>query len=315
MAIVKTSIAGWSREKWELDRQSRKTIGGSDAGAVLGLSKYASPYSLWAQKVGLVHPDDLSDSEAVRLGNDLEEYVAKRFTEATGKKLKRDNHIITNTEYPWAHANVDRLVVGEPDAGFEAKTTSSWDVLKQCREGDFPATWYCQVTHYMMVTGAKRWYLGVLVFGHGFFHFVIERKESEIEALAAAEREFYQRVIEGVPPDTDGSEATTKALREIYRDSEATSIDLLPVEIAVRTYTELGNQIKELERKRDEAQTEIMGYMQESEIGMLGGQKVVSWKTQAGRKSFDKAAFEKDCGKIPEKYYKVGAPSRVFRVK
>lgn len=129
MGIERISIAGWSREQWEADRRKRKTIGGSDAGAVLGLSKYATPYSLWAQKTGAIVPEDISDKEAVRLGVDLEEYVARRWTEATGKKLKRDNHIILNTDYPFAHANVDRLVIGEPDAGFEAKTTSSFDRL------------------------------------------------------------------------------------------------------------------------------------------------------------------------------------------
>lgn len=312
MGIERISIAGWSREQWEADRRKRKTIGGSDAGAVLGLSKYATPYSLWAQKTGAIVPEDISDKEAVRLGVDLEEYVARRWTEATGKKLKRDNHIILNTDYPFAHANVDRLVIGEPDAGFEAKTTSSFEVLQKCRNGEFPDSWYCQVVHYMMVTGAKRWYLGVLVFGHGFFHFTIERNEDEIAALAAAEADFYRHVIDNVPPEIDGSEASMEALHTIYADSMYGSrIDLAPVEMYIGIYNNLGQQIRELETRRSDSAAKIQEYMGNAETGVYSSGKI-TWKTQE-RSTFDRAKFEKDHGKIGPEYFRK-SKSRPFKV-
>lgn len=96
--ISKISTRDMSRAEWLAER--RKSIGGSDAGAVLGLNEYTSRYSLWAEKTGKVIPEDISDREAVRLGNDLEEYVASRFEEATGKKLRRCNYILRNDEYP-----------------------------------------------------------------------------------------------------------------------------------------------------------------------------------------------------------------------
>ena len=37
--------------------------------------------------------------------------------------------------------------------------------------------------HYMAVTGAKRWYLAVLVLNQGFYTYTIERDEAEISAL------------------------------------------------------------------------------------------------------------------------------------
>ena len=72
-----------TREEWLYDRL--KGIGGSDVGAVLGLNKYKSAYTLWAEKCGLLQ-DEEEDNEAMRVGRDLEQYVADRFTEATGKK-------------------------------------------------------------------------------------------------------------------------------------------------------------------------------------------------------------------------------------
>lgn len=302
MGIERINISSWTREQWETDRRKRKTIGGSDAASVLGLSKYASPYSLWAQKTGLVVPEDISDKESVRLGVDLEDYVAKRWMEATGKKLKRDNHIILNSDYPFAHANVDRLVIGEPDAGFEAKTTSSFEILQQCRSGKFPDSWYCQVTHYMMVTGAKRWYLGVLVFGHGFFHFTIERNESEIGALVCAESAFFQNVENNIPPEVDGSDASMEALKTIYSDSRSEKVDLFPVETYILAYNNLSKQIKELERKKNESAAKIQKFMGTADTGVYSNGKV-SWKTQE-RSTFDRKRYEAENGTIHPGYFK-----------
>ena len=131
--LTKVSTLNMSREDW-LDER-RKSIGGSDAPAIIGLNPWASPYTVWADKLGKLPPKE--DNEAMRLGRDLEDYVARRFTEATGKKVRRENFIITNPQYPFAHANVDRMVVGE-DAGFEAKTTSVLN-LKRFKGGEYPA--------------------------------------------------------------------------------------------------------------------------------------------------------------------------------
>ncbi len=92
------------REQWLQIR--RKTIGGSDAAAIVGLSHYSTPYSVWANKTGRI--PDAEDNEAMRQGRDLEEYVAKRWEEATGKSVRRCNVILYNSQYPFAHADIDR---------------------------------------------------------------------------------------------------------------------------------------------------------------------------------------------------------------
>ena len=157
--LIKISTVGMPHDEWLKHR--RKSIGGSDASAILGMNTYCSPYTVWADKLGKLPPKE--DNEAMRLGRDLEDYVAKRFTEETGKKVRRENNIIINPDYPYAHANVDRMVVGE-DAGLECKTTSAMN-LKRFKNGEYPENYYCQAVHYLMVTGAKRWYLAVLILG------------------------------------------------------------------------------------------------------------------------------------------------------
>lgn len=309
--LVYTNTADLTPEAWEKMRQGLKTIGGSDAASILGLNDYQSPYGLWCEKTGKITPEDISSKEAVRLGNDLEQYVAERWCEKTGKKVRRRMAVITNPELEFAHANVDRLVVGE-DAGLECKTTSSWDIAQQCRDGKFPDRYYCQCVHYLLVTGAERWHLGILCFGSGFYEFTIERNEDEIAALEEAERTFWRGVITDTPPALDGTEATTEAVKTIYKESApGSSIDLTAVGHHIESYNALGKQIRELETMRSEHENCIKDFMQTSERGSFGNTSI-SWKSGT-RKSFDKAAFEADNGRIADKYYNV-TNTRSFRV-
>ena len=307
--ITKISTKNMSHEEW-LEKR-RQSIGGSDAGALLGLNQYTSPYALWCEKTGKIKPEDISDKEAVRLGNDLEQYVGERFTEKTGKKLRKANCIYYNSEYPFAHANVDREVVGE-NAGFEAKTTSSWEILQQCKEGNYPDSWYAQITHYMMVKGYERYYLGVLVLGRGFYEFTIERNEAEIKALAEAEESFWHGVQNNVPPALDGSEATQTALRTILGDSRSgQGADLSGVGNHVTVYLALRDRIKEMEKELNEHQAIIMQYMGFAEKGSYGN-ATVSFKTQT-RKTFDRKAFEAANGPIADIFFSTST-SRPFKV-
>jgi len=298
-----------SREIWLEHR--KKSIGGSDAGSLLGLNPYTSPYALWAEKTGAIVPEDISDKEAVRLGNDLEQYVAERFCEETGKKVQRCNAILHNDQYIFAHANPDRMVVGE-NSGMECKTTSSFDVLKKCRDGEYPDTWYAQCTHYMMVTGAERWYLAVLVFGHGFFWFTIERNQDEINALAAEEKDFWSLVETKIQPPVDGMESTEKALKTIYRDSDGSKVDLLPLSVEISTYLAAKKQRDDLEKIIQEQQNRICSYMGAAEAGTCSNYKV-SWKSQQ-RKTFDRKRFQNDNPSVPlDSYYNVST-ARPFKI-
>lgn len=306
--IIKIPIADMSEEEWREAR--RQSVGGSDAATVLGLNSYASPYSLWAEKTGAVIPEDISQKEAVRLGHVLEPYVAQRFTEITGKKVRRENYILKNADYPWAHANVDRLVIGEK-AGLECKTTSALN-LSKFKNGEYPANYYCQCMHYLAVTGLERWYLAVLIGNHEVRIFVIERDEDEIQALMEAERRFWALVESGQAPPADGSEATSETLKRLYSD-EGDRVDLTPVCGEVRKYMALKAEMKALEEKLNEAANGIKEYMGSASTGTYGDISV-SWKNVSSSR-FDKKAFLKDNPGIDLGPYHKASTTRRFEVR
>ena len=304
--LIKIPTVGMSHDEW-LEHRS-KTIGGSDASAILGMNSYSSPYSVWAEKLGKLPPKE--DNEAMRIGRDLEAYVAQRFTEKTGKKVRRENNIIANPQYPFAHANVDRMVVGE-DAGLECKTTSSLNITK-FKNGEFPDNYYAQCVHYMMVTGCKRWYLGVLVLGRGFFDFTIERDEEEIAALAKSEADFWEYVKSSTPPAVDGTDSTTETIKTIFPTSNTETVNLFGYEDSLRQYIALGKQIKELKALQDEMANKVKNFMNEAGKGESDGFKV-SW-TSAEKSTFDHKKFAEEHPDVDLSAYYKHSSYRTFKV-
>ena len=304
--LFKISTKDMPHEEW-LDHR-RQRIGGSDASAILGMNNWCSPYTVWADKLGKLPPKE--DNEAMRIGRDLEDYVAKRFTEATGKKVRRENNILVNPDIPFAHANVDRMIIGE-DAGFEAKTTSVMN-LKKFKNGEYPENYYAQCVHYLMVTGCERWYLGVLILGVEFKWFVIERDEDEIEALRKSEEDFWEYVKTQQPPMADGSESTSKTLVHIYPDSNGESISLMAYENDLQQYSTLTDAIDGLTKQKDELANRIKAYMCDAEKGESGKFKV-SWASQV-RSTFDSKRFKADNPDVDLSAYYKQTNTRPFKV-
>lgn len=304
--LIRVSTLGMSREKWLEVR--RGAIGGSDAAAIIGLNQYSSPYSVWADKTGRL-PEKL-DNEAMRLGRDLEEYVASRWREETGKKTKRVNAILYSKKIPFAHANVDRWVIGE-NAGLECKTTSIMN-LKKFKGGEYPENYYVQCVHYMAVTGADRWYLAVLVLGKGFYHFTIERDEEEIAALMQQEESFWECVKADTPPAVDGAPATSDTLKTIYSGSNGESIELFGRDELFPRYEELTAQKSEIDAEIEKIKQQLMSDLREAESATCGAWSV-SWKKQT-RKTFDVEAFKKQNPSVKtDPFYKFSV-NRVMRI-
>jgi putative phage-type endonuclease len=297
------------RDEWLELR--KKGIGGSDSAAIVGLDRYRSPFDVYADKLGL--RSEIPDNEAMRQGRDFEQYVAERFMEATGKKVRRRNAMLQHPEYPFMNANIDRWVVGE-NAGLECKTTS---VLNRAKfsQGEFPPNYYVQCMHYMAVTGADRWYLAVLVLNKAFHVFTIERDEAEINALIEAEKDFWENhVLKQIPPAPDGSESTSEIIKQLFPEArEREEVALFGYEDKIEQYLQLDSQVKKLEKQRDALKQELQLALSDAEIGRAQGY-VVEWKNQV-RQTLDTQKLKKEQTEIYEKYLKPAHTVRMFKIK
>ena len=220
--MTKQSMKGISHEEWLKLR--KEGIGGSDAGAICGLNPYSSPMSVYQDKTSQEQTGQ--DNEAMRQGRDLEDYVARRFTEATGLKVRRSNAMYKSQEHPFMLADVDRLVVGE-DAGLECKTANAFQADKW-KDGAVPDHYLIQCLHYLAVTGKKSWYLAVVILGREFRYVKIEREEGMIRDLIAIEEDFWMNhVVPRVMPDPDGSRICDEVLSRYFPRAKGGTL-LLP---------------------------------------------------------------------------------------
>ena len=89
---------------------------------------------------------------------------------------------LADEEYPFLHANVDRLCIGQ-SAGLEIKTASRFK--KEEWVGDeLPDSYYLQIQYYLMITGLEKWYVAALFRDDGDFIWKeIPRNESVIQEV------------------------------------------------------------------------------------------------------------------------------------
>ena len=291
--------------------QLRKTgIGGSDAGAVCGLNPYSSAMKVFRDKTSEIVEE--TDSEAIRIGHDLEEYVAKRFMEATGLKVRRTNYLYRSKEHPFMIADVDRLVIGE-DAGLECKTASAYSADKWA-DGNIPLHYMMQCYHYMAVTGKRVWYIAAVILGREFTYRKLVWDEAVISNLTAIEEDFWQNhVLTGQIPPPDGSRACDEVIAQYFSKAKEDSvIELTGFDEKLGRRRDILQKIAELETEKKQIEQEVKLVMGEHELAR-SRQYRVSWGNVDSTR-LDTKRIREEKPEIYENYAMV-SHSRRFEVK
>lgn len=298
------------RKEWEKLRNIG--IGGSDASTIAGINRWKSPYQLWLEKTRQVEPEDISDNEYVYWGTVLEQLVADRFCELTGKKVRKCG-MMQSLTHEFMLANVDRLVVGE-NAGLECKTANGFKA-KEWEGDNVPDSYYLQCQHYMAVTGCEKWYIACLIGGNHFVWKEIPRNEEDITALIKAEKAFWEENVQGgIMPDVDGSKSCSQALAERFPGGVTDSITL-PKEAdeLLAEIDELNEAADRIKDKIESKKNSVKLMLGDHEIAYAGERKI-TWKTQAGKTTIDSKKLKTELPDIYKKYSKKGNPIRVFKI-
>jgi predicted phage-related endonuclease len=91
----------------------RGGIGGSDIAGIIGISRWASPWSVWADKVQLRQPT--GDTQRQRIGKRMEHVLAAEFNEETGLYVAGEQTWCWDPEHPHRRCTVDGFVYEEPN--------------------------------------------------------------------------------------------------------------------------------------------------------------------------------------------------------
>jgi len=296
-----------NHQEW-LDAR-RKGIGGSDAGAILGVNKYKTPLDVYLDKTG--QAPDIEDNDAMYWGRALEDIVAYEYAKRTGKKVRRNNAILVHPEHKFMLANLDREIVGEPGI-LEIKTAARADDWGEPGSDEVPESYLAQVMHYMAVTGAQFADIAVLIAGRKFQTYTIQRDDQLIEHMIDVERDFWENnVYRLVPPDAK----TMADLNNRWRvDSGAALVASVELHQKIKFLQALRDKEKQIQEERKELEFMIKEEMAEmSEILDDQGNRLVTWKARQSKR-FDTKKFRENHADLADQYT-VESTSRTFLLK
>lgn len=325
-------------------------IGGGDAAAILGLSRWRTPLGVWALKTGQVISQDISQKVPVKLGVKLEQAVAEFFEDELKKKVypiteeaaknlglryfirDEDNQkkvTFMHPRYDFLGATIDRVVEGEL-AGLECKTTSAYKTREW--EGEqIPIENIFQCLHYMAVTGWPKWYIAALIGNMVFDWKLLVRKDytgdlsgipkerlnliepKVLDDLVAKEVVFWNNfVLPKVMPMTITPEDGGILYRLYPIAAEESVIELGDeVNAIIETLDAMQADYKSLEADIDRQKNELRARLKTFETGMTNKYRI-TWKNEPDNR-LDIERLKKEEPGIYEKFMPTDKTKRVLR--
>jgi putative phage-type endonuclease len=296
-----------------------KYIGGSDIGAILGLSPFKSPLAVWMEKTG--KEVKTVDSLPLRFGSFVEEFVANEYAKATGFALRHDESIYIHPDYSYMSAHIDRFVHtdGLDQAAtkiLECKTANPFSRAQWGEPGSdqIPLHYLTQVTWYLAITGIERADIAVLI-GNTDFRIYTILRDPELEnlVLEKAHHFWHEHVLKDIPPPAQTPEDCQLLFQrsDPSKTLEANAETLALLE-RLQTLHYQGNACDE---EITALKTQIMAQMQDAEVLAHQGQVLATWKAPKASYRLDAKRLETEERAIYEKYKVASQVSRRFVLK
>ena len=252
-------------------------IGGSDCSAAVGLSRWKSPLGLWSEKTDRIIP--AKAGQAAYWGSLLEPLlraeVTKRMPEV---EVRECPFFLRSKEHPYMLANLDGYVKNS-DGSFsvlEIKTANAFAAVQDWQNG-LPIEYYCQVMHYMAVTGMSSAYVAVLLGGNTFEIQKIDRDEDMIQHIIQMEERFwYEYMLKDTPPEATAKD--NEVLSQLYPRSEGKAIEMpSKAREVLADYEKACKDLTLAKEAKEEAEAKLKMMLADAEVGIIDGYKI-SWK-------------------------------------
>lgn len=264
----------------------RAGVTASEIAAVMGISPYESPFSLYWRKA---NDWQWEGNQYTATGQHLEASIADWWWSSDRGApygAMADAGLYANPAHPWALATPDRLLSRnwELISLLECKWVAhSWDGWGEPSTGEIPVHYRAQCLWQLDVMGVDEVHVAALGPG-GFRAYRVERDEDDLKLMRAAGAEFYRRLVEEDPPPLDSHTATLGALKQLYPSVGTGEVEVSP-ELATK-YRVARAAKKVAEERIAECEAEIR-YLLEEDCGRA----VCNGKLVASRSVYERAAY------------------------
>ena len=275
--VVVGKTTEMTHQQW-LDMR-KKSVGGSEIAAALGLSRWRTPFDVWAEKTGHVTKKD-EPTDAMRFGTLLEPVIRSEFARRNSLEVCECPFILAHKDYRFMTCNLDGYVK-LPDgscAVLEIKTANAFASEDWANMGA-PLEYIMQVQYYLSITNMKVAYLAALIGGSDYRQIIIERDDDIIEVIIQKLKEFWHMVETNTPPPVNGMD--NNLLAAIYPQSRSVVMALgKEHEALLLQYEEAKKAMDAAKKRKEDAEAKLKALMQDNEVACCGEYKV-SWKSSS----------------------------------
>lgn len=254
-------------------------IGGSDIGAIIGMSRFKTPLDVWLEKTGQAPVALDPDKEKIfRRGKRLEPVVLEMLLEEHGIETLVRNERYVDAAHPFMACEVDGEAIVEGEhVNIEAKTAHHFIASRLFGEegtDDIDVSYAAQAMWGLGITGRRRTIFGVLVGADTLLRYEIIRDDETIQAMRARAVAFWHdHVLAGVPPEP----VNLPDVLKLFRKLPASSTEATEEVAALVRELEVARQDKAVADEREvELKYQIGRFMLgESGILLANGGKII----------------------------------------
>lgn len=275
----------------QLRRERQAGIGGSDAPAVLGVSKWRTAVDVYMEKTGQMLQDQSEDEpERLYWGSRLEDIVAREYARRNGVAVRKKNALLRHPELNHMIASLDRTIDNQRTV-LEIKTADRFAASQWGPSGtdQVPEPYIVQVTHYMIVTGYDRAELAVLIGGNEYRQYTIPFDRGLADIIIDREAEFWQHVQTRTPPppQTVGDIDTLFAI-----DSGKAMLATPEMERAYDDMRDVRAAIKNLEQRKTSLETALkLAMLDASVLVDSDNRPLITWRKSKDSRRLDAKAL------------------------
>ena len=274
-------VIGWDSTRAQWLKARTGGLGASDVAAILGFSKWHTPWQVWAEKTGTHRPDD-TPSEAADLGNELEPWLLNKAATSLGRPVGRTPHkTYAHPEHQWRMASPD--ATSGPDL-IEAKTAGlagGFGVPEGWTADTVPLGYELQARWQMHVLGRDRVWIVALIANLGFRMYPIDRDVAIENDMVTQVDEWWQRhIVAGEEPPLGAGDADV--IKSMYPSATGGQVDLDDTDAAVllMRYREARDTESAGKKAKEEAGTAIKALLGDNSTGRIDGREAVTWLDQ-----------------------------------
>jgi putative phage-type endonuclease len=265
-------------------------LGGSDIGAILGVSKFCSAMDVWLEKTG--KKVDTKDSFALRFGSFAESFIVDEYALLTGERLVSCSQGLVHPKHSFCVGHIDRFVLEKKelplfteDGALNAKKLLECKTANHYSQADWgepgtdaiPLPYLCQCLWYLSITNLSEIDVAVLLGGSDLRIYTITR-DLELESLLFEKAAFFwtEHVQKDIPPKPQ-SIADCQALFQRGNSGKTLEASSEALEL-IRKLKALEAQAQVEVEQIDAIKLALMENMADAEVLTYLGKPIITWK-------------------------------------